>query len=98
YHLSAVVGAAAFIYQVNIMVKPLVFMGMISYSFYLIHIQIGWTMMDGLVRYFPNGNLLIYLGISILFTIFASWLFYRFVEKPSHRLSRSIRYIEKTKE
>lgn len=88
YHLSAVLGSSIFILYFNKMIRPLVFLGKISYSFYLIHIQVGWTLMDALGRTYPDSSLQLNLLISIVITIFASWIFYLIIEKPSHRWAK----------
>ncbi|MBK8956667.1 MAG: acyltransferase [Saprospiraceae bacterium] len=92
YHLSASVGSALFILYFNKMVSPLVFLGKISYSFYLIHIQVGWTLLDAIERSYPNTNLMRNMIISIAITILASWLFYLLIEKPSHHWAQKIRW------
>ncbi len=90
YHLSAVVFGVLFIYHFDYFIKPLVFLGKISYSFYLIHIQIGWLVLDALLREYPQGNKIEFLIYSVVAAILGSYFFYLIVEKPSHRLARSI--------
>lgn len=90
YHLSAVIGGVLFIYYFDYVVKPLVFLGKISYSFYLIHIQIGWVAMDALIRAYPEGNKIEYLFYSVALAILGSYFFYLIIEKPSHKLARNI--------
>jgi peptidoglycan/LPS O-acetylase OafA/YrhL len=69
------------------------FMGRISYSFYLTHIESGaWFMI--LVRdYVPNNFVLRIIGI--LFSILFATGFYYAFERPAFRLSKKIRYREK---
>ncbi len=91
YHLCAIVGASLFILYFDYFIGALVTLGKWSYSFYLIHIQIGWTLMDALVRSYPQGNRLEFMCWSILCTTLASYFFYTYIEKPSHRWSHQIR-------
>jgi len=91
YHLSAVAGAVLFILYANKFIAPLVFLGKISYSFYLIHIQVGWTLMDALQRSYPDMNLMNRLVLSIACTIVSSYLFYLLIEQPSHRWAQKIK-------
>lgn len=93
YHLSASIGATMFILFANYWIPPLVFLGKISYSFYLIHIQVGWTILDALRRSYPEYGLLQSMLLSIALTIFCSYLFYLIIEKPSHRWAWSIKQI-----
>lgn len=97
YHLTAVVLAVFFIYFIDKPMAPLVFLGKISYSFYLIHIQIGWTLMDALLRSYPDGNRALFMILGILAAIFSSWLFYEIIEKPSHRWSHAVSLKPKVK-
>ncbi len=90
YHLSAVFFGVLFIYYFDFFIKPLVFLGKISYSFYLIHIQIGWLVLDALLREYPHGNKVEFLIYSVAAAILGSYIFYLIIEKPSHRLARSI--------
>ncbi|MBK9220664.1 MAG: acyltransferase [Saprospiraceae bacterium] len=90
YHLSAVVGGSIFIYFFQYMIKPLVYLGKISYSYYLIHIQVGWSLIDGLTHVYPDGNRILFIGFGILGAILGSALFYWVIEKPSHRLARKL--------
>ena len=56
--------------------------GKFSYSLYLLHVL--------LVQWFYSqfGMSLALYPVAIAFTLVSSWLFYRFVEKPSHELSK----------
>jgi peptidoglycan/LPS O-acetylase OafA/YrhL len=88
YHLSAVIFAVLFIYYCNYLIKPLEFLGKISYSFYLIHIQVGWLVLDALIREYPYGNKVLFLFYSVAAAIIGSYIFYLIIEKPSHQLAR----------
>jgi peptidoglycan/LPS O-acetylase OafA/YrhL len=90
YHLSAVFGAVIFIWFFNFNIKPFVFLGKISYSFYLIHIQFGWSVFDYLLREYPYDSKIKFLIYSVLVAILASIIFYYLIERPSHLLARKI--------
>lgn len=72
------------------------FLGMISYSIYLIHVPFGGrllmlTQMYSQSEWTKTVLIVIYLGS----TVFVAWLFYLFVEKPSLLLSRKVKYKDK---
>lgn len=67
--------------------KALIFVGSISYSFYLIHAYIGY----GLLRYLNTNGISGYLAVSLVFTtiFFMAWLTNKFVEIPFSKLFRN---------
>ncbi len=87
-----------FILLVKKPIKPLIFLGTISYSLYLIHTPFGT---DGLINFSQNyvvseigrvGLLFLFLPI----TIFAAWLFYHTIEKPSMKWSKKVSYSDRS--
>lgn len=90
YHLTAVVLSSIFIVAIRMEFQPLVFLGKLSYSFYLIHVQVGWFAMDLLIRSYPDGNRTFFLALSIALTLAASQVFYQYIERPSHRWSQRL--------
>lgn len=72
--------------------RPFVAAGSISYSLYLIHGPIGYTVGSAMQRRLPGlppiGIVLLSLAVCIL----SAWVLYRLVELPSLRLSKRIRY------
>ena len=73
--------------------RPLVWLGLVSYSLYLIHVPIGGRIVNFGSRYvtvFP-GHLLV-LGIAFCVTFLTAGLMYALVEKPSRRWSSSVTY------
>ncbi len=90
YHLSAVVGSALIIYFFNVHIGPLVFMGKISYSFYLIHIPVAWVLTDFLGKSYPGGNPYVHISIGVAMAILAAYIFYLIIEKPCHILAKKI--------
>ena len=86
--------AVVFILFVEKPVRPLLFLGAISYSLYLIHLPFGAdAFINFLQNYITGVNgriLLIFIALPV--TIFGAWLFYKFIEQPSIRLSKKIRY------
>lgn len=84
----------SFILFVKQSYRWLLFLGTISYSLYLIHTPFGT---DGMINFFQNyihsENGKIALMIVVLpCTIFAAWLFYRIIEKPSIHWSKRIKW------
>ena len=74
---------------------PWLFFGKISYSLYLMHALIGFHLVNGLVKFGSINNakpLTAWLVIAFTYvcTIPCAWLFWRYVEWPSHRLARRI--------
>ncbi len=69
-----------------LMLKPLVFLGAISYSLYLLHQNVGYVAMDAMRRAGWNAN--IALVLTTAGAIVLAWLAMRYVEKPSMRAVR----------
>jgi len=83
-----------FIQFANKPFKPLIFLGMISYSLYLIHTPFGT---DGLINFLQNyitGDteriLLMFAALPLI--ILAAWLFYLVIERPSLGFAKKIKY------
>lgn len=70
----------------------LVFLGNISYSLYLLHVPIGGRVINLSKRLVldTSGKFLVVLT-AVIVSVVAAWIFYHFIEKPSHRLSKKIR-------
>jgi peptidoglycan/LPS O-acetylase OafA/YrhL len=72
--------------------KWLIFFGNISYSLYLLHVPIGGRVINLSKRFaFDYTGKLVVIFFAMLASVLAAWLFYVFIEKPSHKLSRKIR-------
>lgn len=76
-----------------IKVRFLEFLGMISYSLYLIHIPIGGRIINLSINFVEQEFMrsLVSIG-AIVFSIACAYLFFRLIEAPSIRLSKSIKY------
>jgi len=72
--------------------RPLVWLGTISYSLYLIHFAVGSVVGNAIVRTFPGTPPLMVVLVSLAGCLIAAWGFYRLVELPSIRFSKRIRY------
>ncbi|MEZ4801900.1 MAG: acyltransferase [Gelidibacter sp.] len=71
--------------------KWLLFFGNISYSLYLLHIPIGGRVINIGRRFDLNFQLkLAIILMAFVVSIFAAWIFYICIEKPSHKWSRRI--------
>jgi peptidoglycan/LPS O-acetylase OafA/YrhL len=70
----------------------LIWIGSISYSFYLLHPLIGGRVMNFCER-FPNSIVvqIIAVPLALFVSIIAAYLFFRAIELPSHQLSRALR-------
>ncbi|MFD2917444.1 acyltransferase family protein [Psychroserpens luteus] len=74
-------------------VKSLIFLGNISYSLYLLHVPIGVKIVNLSKRLDLNetskyGVIL----VALSFSIFAAWLFYKYIEKPSHQWAKKVKF------
>jgi len=74
------------------------FPGEISYSLYLIHFVIGVKIINLLQRHSgPNYNWVLFI-LAMVICIGASWIFWKFIEKPSAELSNKVKYGKKKTE
>ncbi len=71
--------------------RQCVWLGAISYSLYLLHVPIGGRVMNLGMRFVGEGfDRLFLIGIATIASIAASYVFWRFVERPSQLLSRRL--------
>jgi peptidoglycan/LPS O-acetylase OafA/YrhL len=78
--------------------SALEFPGEISYSLYLIHFVIGVKIINLLQHHIgPNYNWVAFL-LALVICIGASWVFWKFIEKPSAELSNKVKYGKKKTE
>jgi peptidoglycan/LPS O-acetylase OafA/YrhL len=87
----AALAAAAFILWTKPQSRLLLFLGTISYSFYLVHLPVGMRTIHLLLRVFPDSPI-VCAAIALVAAIFAAWLMWRYVEKPSIAWAGRIRY------
>ncbi len=72
--------------------RPLLFMSRVSYSFFLLHIPVLFSVSTGLFqviyqltdRYILSGGIVLFASFVIIFLI--SYLFHVFIEKPCYRM------------
>ena len=71
--------------------KPLLWLGGISYSLFLIHVPIGGRVVNLLSRFTLSGSqqLLVCL-LALALSLLAAWGFSVVIERPSHRMSRNL--------
>jgi peptidoglycan/LPS O-acetylase OafA/YrhL len=71
------------------LLKPVAFVGTISYSLYLIHVPVGGRVLN-LARRLPATWEYQYLAVAAAFvvSIAFAWVFWRFVELPSQRWAK----------
>jgi len=97
YGISAPISAfiaISFILFIKKPLKPLIFIGEISYSLYLIHTIVGT---DGLINFMQNyitdeNDRIWLMFLSFPFVIGMAWIFYILIERPSKRISKKIKY------
>jgi peptidoglycan/LPS O-acetylase OafA/YrhL len=81
------------IFTSEIKFKPIYNLGKISYSIYLIHTLVGFTLLNFFIQI---SDLIfvrfLFLLITIFFTIIAAYFFNKFFEKPFQKLSSKIKY------
>jgi peptidoglycan/LPS O-acetylase OafA/YrhL len=63
-----------------------VFIGLLSYSLYLLHLAV----LLGIARALPNSGLIVQGGLSLVISIALAWMIYVTVEKPCARLRRKL--------
>ena len=72
--------------------RALLFLGNISYSLYLLHIPVGGRIVNLAKRFETNEVIKVLVVLVALgFSIFVAWIFYRLIEKPSHKWSKRIK-------
>ena len=78
---------------ISVRARILGWLGMISYSLYLMHVPVGGKIIDLGVR-FRHGHLVpvLFLVAATAGSIVAAWILYRIVELPSQQLSSRISY------
>ncbi|HVJ83148.1 MAG TPA: hypothetical protein VNC50_18930, partial [Planctomycetia bacterium] len=91
--LAGVVAALAIAYVRPPRIAPLAFLGLISYSLYLLHIPIGGRVINLGARYADGlvGQIAV-LAVAVVASIVSAWLLYRLVERPAQRWSSRMRY------
>gem|GEM_PF-5525982 len=87
YVVAALLTTLIILYNVTLKSKPMLFMGKISYSLYLIHWIVGVELIRNLfMHYFPDSSepTKFLLGFFILAVCLGiSSLFFKIIEKPS---------------
>jgi peptidoglycan/LPS O-acetylase OafA/YrhL len=87
----ASLAAAAYILWSRPKARWLLWLGTISYSFYLIHLPIGRRVINLCARFIPESPYVtaaLALGVSL----FVAWLLWRLIESPSLRWAQKIHY------
>jgi peptidoglycan/LPS O-acetylase OafA/YrhL len=64
----------------NFTYKPLLFLGYISYPLYLLHQEIGYSMINSLNFYIHNEFMVLMLTLSVMFLL--AWIVKTYLEKP----------------
>jgi peptidoglycan/LPS O-acetylase OafA/YrhL len=73
--------------------------GDVSYSLYLLHLPIGVSVIGLLAHWLPYSSW--YLGvldvIGVAASMWAAWVMYQLIEKPSQEMSSAIRFVRRIK-
>jgi peptidoglycan/LPS O-acetylase OafA/YrhL len=73
--------------------------GDVSYSLYLLHLPIGVSVIGLLSHWLPYSGY--YIGvldvIGVAASMWAAWIMYQFIEKPSQEMSSGIRFVRRVK-
>jgi peptidoglycan/LPS O-acetylase OafA/YrhL len=73
--------------------------GDVSYSLYLLHLPIGVSVIGLLSHWLPFSSY--YIGvldvIGVAASMWAAWIMYQFIEKPSQEMSSAIRFVHRAK-
>jgi peptidoglycan/LPS O-acetylase OafA/YrhL len=94
--LIAALSSLLFIlYYQSTVPKALKFLGTISYSLYLIHFPIGVKFINLLNRFVPPAYSPLLFITTLVLVIGLATIFYRLIEKPAERISKSFRYVRK---
>ena len=99
--LSAAVGMAtvlAILLMPKLHSRPLIWIGGISYSLYLLHVPIGGRVLNFLER-FSHFELVRILAVpaALVSSLLAAQLFFRFIESPSHEMARKFSHAMRSK-
>lgn len=90
----AAVPVAAILFYTEKRIPVLDFFGTFSYSIYLIHPLLGATFINVMSHRFSGSALqkIAVVSTGMVITLLSAWIMYKLVEKPSKRLSASIKY------
>jgi peptidoglycan/LPS O-acetylase OafA/YrhL len=77
----------------DLKVRGLRWLGMISYSLYLIHLPLGKKLIPLAARYIEgDGPRLVFVVFLFCFTLLLAYGFYQLIERPAIRWSKLVRY------
>lgn len=100
HHLAAVAAAGAIFtagvagrLSTLLAVRPLLYLGKISYSLYLLHMVIGLNLLAWLSPMINGNGLAAWLavGMAMALSLVGAQMLHRFVEAPSNRLSQRLK-------
>ncbi|WP_318764627.1 acyltransferase family protein [Agrobacterium fabrum] len=87
YPLAILIFYGCMLWNPQTMPKALRFLGDISYSLYLIHVPVGWFIMD---KVQPLAGFTIGFIASVAASVFAAWLIYSRIEVPGRMFGRKV--------
>ena len=72
--------------------KPFIFLGSISYPLYLLHMSIGYIIMNAIKGYFTFSPF-IFICIPALIVVLLAYFVHRFIETPTNKYLRGNKYL-----
>lgn len=87
YPLAILIFYGCMLWNPKTMPKAVRFLGNISYSLYLIHVPVGWFVMD---KVQPRAGFTAGFIASVAASIFAAWLIYTLIEVPGRKMGRKL--------
>ena len=89
----SVIPLALILYYPDLKIKLFNYIGKFSYSLYLIHPLIGASVINLLSHHSSSPWMkFLFVSVGLCITFLGAWLTYLFIEKPSKKLSSSVKY------
>jgi peptidoglycan/LPS O-acetylase OafA/YrhL len=88
YPLATIIFFSCMLWNPNVSWRPVRFLGDISYSLYLVHIPVGYFVMDKV--YSPKTGFTLAFILAVIASVVAAWLSYRYIETPGRNLGRKL--------
>lgn len=85
YPLAILIFYGCMLWNPQTMPKAVRFLGNISYSLYLVHVPVGWFVMD---KVKPVAGFTVGFIVSVAASILAAWLIYSLIEVPGRTIGR----------
>ncbi|GAB3021477.1 hypothetical protein GCM10027185_18780 [Spirosoma pulveris] len=90
--VAALLAITCILWYHNSVPSPIMIIGEMSYSLYLIHFPIGVKFLNLMNRYVDSSQKWVLFVPSLLTVLLFSWIFYKVIEKPFADISSKIKY------